>query len=366
MLNVCICGGGGLGHVISGVLAESGKYKVSLFTGHPDLWGNEIAVTLPDNKSIVGRIAEISDKPSEVIADADYIIFCLPGYLIAGTLRRIRPFLKKGAVVGSVVGSSGFFWMAYAILPKGTPYWALQRVPYIARVIQYGQTAELKGYKNQLKVAVSDAPCKEAICSAVEEFFGTPTVTLDSVWAAALSNSNPLLHTCRLYTLFKNCPPNTIYAERPLFYEDWDDESSKLLIACDAEFQETLRHLPVKTEDIPPLLSYYESRDAESLTSKLRSITAFKGIRLDMIKVPGGYVPDWQNRYFTEDIPFGLLIIKSVAHYFDIATPSIDKVLYWAQQRMGKVYLTEGAPTGRDISDSGIPQNFLSSITDLL
>lgn len=365
-LKICICGGGALGHVISGVLAHSGNYDVHLLTGHPGLWGNEVKINLPDEKEIIGSLAKISADPREVVSEVDHVILCLPGYLIASVLGKIRPYLKEGAVVGSVVSSNGFFWIARSILPKKNPYWGLQRVPYIARVIQYGAHAELKGYKSQLKIAISENGNRDAISKIVENFFSTPTVVLQSFWAAALTNSNPLLHTCRLYTLFNDYIPGTVYEERPLFYEDWDNDSSRLLIACDVEFQQIIPYLPVTAQDIPSLLNYYESSDAESLTRKLKSIEAFKGIRLSMIKTSEGYIPDWNNRYFTEDIPFGLLIIKSVAHYFNILTPNIDRVLYWSQDRMGKEYIIKGALTGKDIVGSGVPQNYLSSLNELL
>ena len=46
------------------------------------------------------------------------------------------------------------------------------------------------------------------------------------------------------------------------FYNSWDEESSELLIACDNEFQQILKALPVRIEPIPTLLEYYDSYDA--------------------------------------------------------------------------------------------------------
>ena len=36
MKKVCICGGGNLGHVVTGFLAANGDCEVSLLTRHPD------------------------------------------------------------------------------------------------------------------------------------------------------------------------------------------------------------------------------------------------------------------------------------------------------------------------------------------
>lgn len=365
-MQISICGGGALGHVISGTLAAHDDFEVSMLSGHSGKWTNDIRIALPDSKEITSHIKCISSDPKEVVSHADYIIFCLPGFMIASTLRKIKPFLKKGAIVGSVVSSNGFFWMAQSILSERNPYFGLQRVPYIARVKNYGHSAVLKGYKRVLKVAVSENGDKEKIQNDLASFFNTRIKILSSFWAAALTNSNPLLHTSRLYALFKDYYPGMIYPEEPLFYEDWDLLSSEMVIACDKEFQQTIEHLPFDASEVPPLLKHYDSVDAKSLTDKLKSIKAFKGIRLKMKEVPGGVVPDWENRYFAEDIPYGLLIVKSFASFFKEPSPAIDKILYWAQDKMNKEYLKGGMLKGKDVAHSGIPQNYARSIKNLI
>lgn len=355
-----------MGHVTAGCLAAKKGFEVNLLTGHPDDWTSEVMVYLPDGETVKGRMNRISSDPKEVVSDADYVILCLPGFLIADTLTRIAPFLKSGAIVGSVVSSNGFFWMAKAILPADNPYFGMQRVPFIATVQEYGKIAALKGYRKLLKVAVSENANKNRIRRDFEAFFDTPVEILGSFWAAALTNSNPLLHTARSYALFKNDVQDTVYPEELLFYETWNDESATLLIACDEEFQQTIRRLPFDAAEIPSLLEYYESHDAASLACKLRSIPAFKGIRLRMKKVKGGFVPDCEGRYFREDIPFGLLIVKDFAHYLKVHVPFIDKILYWAQDQMGKEYLVDGELKGKDVAESGISRNFGVSIPELI
>ena len=88
--------------------------------------------------------------------------------------------------------------------------------------------------------------------------------------------------------------------------------TSQLIITMDAEFNQLLCVLPVRKGSIPTILNYYESTDAPSLTSKLRSIQAFKGILSPMQPVEGGYIPDFASRYFTEDFPYGLRIIQHI------------------------------------------------------
>jgi hypothetical protein len=145
----------------------------------------------------------------------------------------------------------------------------------------------------------------------------------------SLSNSNPLLHPSRLYSLWKDWHEGIVYDRIPLFYEEWTDEAAELYINMDNELQALLDTLPVRKGSIATVLDYYESTDAASLAQKLRSIEAFKGILSPMIKVEGGYVPNFQSRYFTEDFPYGLAIVHRLAHEKGVPSPTIDMIYDW-------------------------------------
>lgn len=331
--SLCICGGGALGHVVAGTAATRGM-RIFLLSPRAETWRDEISVHDCGGRVFRGTVAKKSSRAEDVVPEADIILLCVPGNFIRPILEKIRPHLCAGTPVGSVVSSSGFFFAAHETLPAGTPLFGFQRVPYIARTSEYGRSAELLGYKKQLRVAtenfVSDA-ARERFRSRLETIFETPVTLLDSFWEAALTNSNPLLHPCRLFGLWRDWDGKSAFPQRPLFYEDWDDFSSETLIAADAEFFELLKKLPVSENAIPTVLDYYESSGAPSLTRKLRGISAFKGIPAPMRAVPaGGFVPDLESRYFTEDIPFGMKIIKQLAQRHDTATPVIDKILHWA------------------------------------
>lgn len=68
------------------------------------------------------------------------------------------------------------------------------------------------------------------------QLLDTPIEVVPHYLEVSLSNSNPLLHTSRLYNLFQNYREGIYYEKVPLFYEDWTDEDAELLIRCDNEF----------------------------------------------------------------------------------------------------------------------------------
>ena len=325
--NVCICGGGAQGTVIAGYLSGKGM-SVSVLTSRPNEWSKEILVKTCDGKQIESSLCDITDRPEVVIPSADVVLICLPGFLIKDELEKIKPYLRQTAYVGSVVCSTGFFFEALKILHPSQPLWGFQRVPFICRVEHYGHSAHLLGYKTGHNIAVENVANEEKTLFAneVSRLFDGPVHLLKNYWEASLTNSNPILHTARLYSMFSSWNESTRTDHNILFYEEWTDESSDLLIKMDKEFFEILKSVPVSKGYLPSLLEYYESTDAQSLTQKIRSIKAFKGIKSPMKLVEGGWVPDFSNRYFTEDFPYGLRFVYELSHNQD-STPPIKKYI---------------------------------------
>ena len=314
---ICICGGGSLGHTIAASASNRG-YRVNLLTGHPEKWSNHLDVTDCRGQVIHGTIHQASNRPEEVIPSSDVILLCVPGYMIEPVLRQIAPFVGPQQEIGSVVSSSGFFWMARHLLGEGKRLFGFQRVPFISRVTRYGQAADLKGYKSSLKIGGNGHSDLRGLAGIFNVAWSTPSQPVGHELEATLTNCNPLLA------------------------------------------------LPVRQEEIPSLLSYYESTDEVSLTRKIRSIVAFKGIKMCMTPQEKGYMVDYSNRYFTEDIPYGLLIIKSLGALLGQPTPMIDQVIRWTQRRMGREYLTDTGLNGRDIAQSAVLANYnIRTIDDL-
>lgn len=324
-MNICICGGGSLGHVCAGVLASHKDVKLNLLSGHPDNWQDHISVMDPNGKLFWGHVNKVSNNPREVVPNQDIILVCLPGYLIKQCLEAINPFVGK-AVVGTVVSSTGFFFFAHEILGLEAKLFGFQRVPFISRVVEYGKAANLLGYKPTLSLVVENVDDKESFGQVLGRLFLTPVILLDNYYEVALSNSNPILHTGRLYSMFYG-QEKTVFDHNILFYKEWTDDASRLLIDMDEEFFKLLDVLDIHS--IPTLLDYYESKDAMSLTQKIRSIPAFQSITSPMIQVEGGWSVDFQSRYFIEDFPYGLRWIKVLCEKNNIQADTVNMVYDW-------------------------------------
>ena len=321
-----------MGHVCAGFLANRG-HQVSILTTKPELWSQTIEIVAPEG-AFEGQLAQITSNAADAIPQAEIVLICLPGFAIHDELIKIRPYLSNTCKVGTVVSSSGFFFEAFEVLPAVNPIFGFQRVPFISRTIEYGRKAELKGYKESLHVAIEHTDAKENLRIELERLFEKPVTLADNFYEVSLSNSNPLLHPSRLYTMWKDWQPGIVYPRNPQFYAEWTLEASALLIQMDKEFQNLLKNLGLKPGSIPAVLDYYESADAESLTTKLQTIKAFQGILSPMKEVSGGFIPDFTSRYFTEDFPYGMRFIVETAHKRNVSIPTIDQVYQWGQTKV--------------------------------
>ncbi len=102
--------------------------------------------------------------------------------------------------------------------------------------------------------------------------------------------------------------------------------------------------------------------DPSTLQSSFLTNQAYAGIKAPVREIaPGQFVPDFHARYLSEDVPFGLAISRAIAQLVGVQTPTIDKVIAWAGDRLGKDYLY------RDLYEARIPQKYgLENLEQLL
>ena len=300
-------------------------------TGHPEKWAKEFELEIKGSTGSVlekCKLGTISSNPADVIPQAGIVFICLPGPYIRSMLEKIKPFLDKKALVGSVVSNTGFFFQAHDVI-NGQPLFGFQRVPFISRIVDYGKRACLLGFKKSLCLCVENYN-GESVRQLMEDLLNTPIKLLHNFYEVSLSNSNPLLHPARMYSMWKDWTPDISYDRNPAFYAEWTDEASRLLIDMDHELQLLLLKLPVDPSNVPNILDYYESVDAPSLTRKIRSIPAFQEIMSPMKKIESGkFIPDLDSRYFTEDFECGTFYIRDSAIQYGVPTPTIDLICKW-------------------------------------
>jgi len=365
-MNIVICGGGNLGHALAGKLSLIVELKVSVLTTKPFFWHNRVDLIENNGVSECSGLINVTENPSEVIPDADIVLVTVPSFLLKEILQSIAPHLNRESVwVGSVQCFGGFFLMASQMLGANCNLFGFQRVPYIARIKEYGKSVCIRGYKIEHRIAaLTYNKDKLEIKNILQALFDEPVIMLRSFLEVTLTNSNPLLHPARLYSVMKSWNAGDTFSSSILFYEEWDDFASEILIKMDNELQLLVNDLSDYMDPIVPIDQYYGVEGASDLTQKIREIEAFKQIKFPMVFDGTSYIPDLESRYFIEDIPFGLLIIKSIGEQRGIKMPVITEVINWYERIMGKCYLVNGVLEGPDVFETGVV-NGVNEILDL-
>lgn len=223
-------------------------------------------------------------------------------------------------------------------MDRGAIIFGLQRVPGVARLVEYGKCVRATGYRDQLYVAALPHDETERCCEIIEGILDIRTSPLPNYLNLTLTPSNPILHTTRLRTLYGDYHDGVVYDHVPLFYEEWSDESSHLLLHCDDEVQEICRRLSMfDLTHVRSLRLHYESPTPEALTQKLRSIKSLHGLPSPTMSVEGGYIPDWNSRYFTADFPYGLSILVQIADLVGVEAPYMKATLDWYHEQTDHV-----------------------------
>ena len=368
-MNVCILGGGNIGTLVMGDIGRKEDVSVRLLTSRPDEWNNIIEVCDHDGTvKYSGKVDMISSNPEEVISDADIIISTLPSYIFSKTIQTIKPFIKKGAWIGMMPGNGGGEFYCNDLIENGCTVFGFQRVHGIARLKEYGKSVIDLGKKEELFIGAIPSCNTSEVCKVLEYLFNIKSTPLVNFLQVALTPANPILHTARLYGIFHNYKEGIYWDKMVQFYNEWTDDVSELLIATDEEVQK-LCSILISTDlkGVGFIKEYFGADTPQQLTSQISGKAALKTIDSPMVMTEKGYIPDFKSRYFLEDFPFGLCIIKSFCEMVELKTPYIDKILMWFENFYGVQYYVDGRFVGKDLKGLPLPTSFgINSVEDII
>lgn len=336
-MNITIVGAGNVGTQFAVHCAEKG-HKVTIYGSKPEKINKELTI-INENDEVIhrGDIEKATNRESEAFSNADLIFVTMPATLMKSNAAKIEPFARPGLKICIAPGTGGGECAFRGCIEKGSTVFGVQRVPSVARLVEYGKTVRAIGYRCEMFVAALPNRETEECCKLIESIFDIKTSLLPNYLNITLTPSNPILHTTRLRNLYGDYHEGIVYDSVPLFYEEWNNETSELLLACDVEVQELCRALTqFDLSYVKSLRIHYESPTADAMTKKISSIAGFKGLTSPTVKVEGGYIPDFNSRYFTADFSYGLAILMQIAEFVGIDAPNMKETLDWYYGLVGK------------------------------
>merc|ERR1719401_1965893 len=99
-----------------------------------------------------------------------------------------------------------------------------------------------------------------------------------------------------------------------------------------------------------------QMQSCDRLMNCMNTCAAYEGLTHPMTQQNGRWMPNFRTRYLTEDLPMSVSFIRGVGEIFGVAMPVIDKVMYWAQDKIDMEILVDGHMEGKDISKTSAPQ----------
>ena len=379
MAKLTVCGGGNAAHVLIALAGQAG-WEVDVFAplaGEAKRLAAGMAaqaglVARFGTQTSVGQARRVSPTPAEVIPGSELILLALPAFAHDPILRAIAAFLEPDAAVVALPARGGFDYQARALLARPArpiQLIGLQTLPWACRIVTFGQEVDVLGTKAVVDLAAWPGPVAPGLAKTLATLLGLKINPISSFLSLTLANTGQLIHPGIMYGLCRGRETATFsQAEIPLFYQGVDQATSELLQTLSDEVQMLTRRLAAQLPDLEPqeivplyqwLLRAYPADIGDSHTLRRAFVTnrAYAGLKIPTRPAgPDMLAVDFTARYLAEDVPFGLVVLRGLAEIAGVPTPTIDEVITWAQERLGKQYLVDGRLAGHHVSESRAPQ----------
>jgi hypothetical protein len=387
---VLVCGGGNGAHVIAGLAAADPQTEVrvlTMFGDEAERWNN----TLKTNDFTVRRkkhgeeLAPVICKPDLVSKDpscakgCNLIILVVPAFAHNEYLTALKPYIGKGSTIIGLPGRAGFDFETRGILgplAKDCTLVNFESLPWACRITEYGKEVDVLGTKECLSGAMEVGKTPPAVKEPVrilQRIVGdNPVLKVHGhILGMTLMAMNAYIHPSILYGRWHTYNGEELN-EAPLFYQGIDQFAADTMSSVSDEVMATAKKIMTKHKDVDltnviHVFNWYlncyadEMDDKSNLFKAITTNKAYTGLKHPMRPVDNDQarlVPDFSHRYFTEDVPYGLAVLRGICEAAGMETPVMDKVLTWMQSKLGKEYLKDGKIAGADVPTSRCPQRY--------
>lgn len=333
---ITVLGGGNIGTQFACVAASKG-YEVCVYSSKVDKYDGHLSIVDGENQVVCSaRVTRVTNDLSQAMADCDVAFVTHPAFMFPGLAKEMEPYVTEKLHIGVIPGTGGAEFSFRGCIDAGATLFGLQRVPCVARLVEYGKVVRVEGKRERLHLAAIPKCKTRDLADFVSDLFDMPCDSLDNYLCVTMTPSNPILHTTRLCSMFGDYTEGVSYDKNPLFYGQWNDASSQLLLDCDTEHQQLLAKMDrLDLHEVRSLREHYESNTVQQLTAKLTSISSLHNLSSPMVQVDGKWIPDFQSRYFTADFPYGLAIIEQIACIIGFHVPNISRTMAWYRKVTG-------------------------------
>ncbi|KAJ7384041.1 hypothetical protein OS493_024055 [Desmophyllum pertusum] len=387
-IKLLICGSGNGAHAFAGTassLKGTDVRVLSFYQDEAERWSAAIQKDLKDDLEVtfyrkgkpesISKPALITTNLEDAIRDVNIVVFLLPAFAHQVFLDILKPYIKPGTIIVGLPGAPGFEFQVCHVLGdvgRQCTIMNFESSPWVYRTTEFGVKCEVIGTKETLFGAMKEgegpAPKKEPV-STLQYLLGPlpKLIIAGHLLGVQLMSTNAYLHTSILYGQWEGWDGKPL-DKPPLFYNGLTESAANVLSSVSDEILNIAKGLEVNTgADMSKVVHihlwqvrrYPHISNKATLYTAIQTNAAYQGFKHPVKTTKDGkFMPDFTCPYMTEDVPYGLVVIRGIAEIVGIKTPNIDKVLTWCQKKMGKEYLVNSKLQGKDVASSRAPQRY--------
>jgi opine dehydrogenase len=263
------------------------------------------------------------------VQDADVLLVAVPAFAQVAFAEACAPFLRDGQVVVLTPGSTGGALAVAHVLRRagrleGVAVAETLSLPFACRKVDPVHV-HVSGVKDNLPIAAFPSSANGRVATALEDVFPAGLAMAANVLETSLNNLNAMAHPVPALL-------NAGWIETTggdfRFYND--GVSPSVARAMDAADRERLA--VVAALGLPPVPATEWDRRLYGLVGD----TTYELNRDSWVHQDIRAPKELRSRYLTEDVPFGLVPIASIARELGVATPTIDLVIDLACLLLGE------------------------------
>lgn len=299
-------------------------------------------------RSGFGKLLFASTDMNKVINGASVILVILPSLYHNSIAQTIAPLLKDGQIVIlnpiTPLGTIDFqntlakIGCTADIVLAGT-----NTLLFACRAVQPGHV-HVSGQKNDILVSAYPSRKNDIVLAAIQQYLPEYRMVPD-ILSVSLDNLNFEFHPgpTLLYTAMIE---NGLDFE---YYSDFTPSQARLIEAIDQERLALCRAYGIPVRNVAQ--TFHDEYGYEgTLYEMIKHADVYKGI-----KGPSTL----NSRFLTEDIPYSLRAIQTLAQIANISTPAIDTVV-----NLAYILLGDNLDKGRTLSQLGFNKD--TTVSDLL
>ncbi len=305
-----------------------------------DTSGNEIVLSAGGKSGFTKISGKVSSDIKEAISGVDIIMLVVPGFVREKFIRTFAPYLEDGQIIAIWPGYFGALQCVKLLKDLGVEkdVAIAETESLIYNCTKLGNAkVRNKGQKEKMLVSVFPAKKKEAVFNELQKIY-PQFLPSNNVLETTLVNVNPPLHPqsvlLNLYRVERKFYPFDEKLNKPVEKAyDVTPGMARVMEAVDSERLKIGEKLGLKLNSLQKTLGIFYGAKGKDLYETISTCYAYQ---------VQGAPTSLEDRYVTEDVPYGLVPYTLLGEQIGIPVNTIRAMATIGCSATGRDFWKEG------------------------